>query len=187
MKKYIKTLAFGLALTCAAPAMAQTGNVVQGTIVDENGEPVIGATVRLEGTNKAAVTDLEGNYKIEVPAKSKLTVSYIGYKNITTTGGRAQLAASNTDLQEVVAVGYASQKKAHLTGSVVTVPMEDIQDLANGDLASSLIGLVNGVSVNQSDARHPGEHARITIRTASSLGDVGSQVQQPLFVIDGYI
>ncbi len=187
MKKYIKTLAFGLALTCAAPAMAQTGNVVQGTIVDENGEPVIGATVRLEGTNKAVVTDLEGNYKIEVPAKSKLTVSYIGYKNITTTGGRAQLAASNTDLQEVVAVGYASQKKAHLTGSIVTVPMEDIQDLANGDLASSLIGLVNGVSINQSESRHPGEHARITIRTASSLGEVGSTVQQPLFVIDGYI
>lgn len=187
MKKYIKTLAFGLALTCAAPAMAQNGNVVQGTVVDENGEPVIGATVRLEGTNKAVVTDLEGNYKIEVPAKSKLTVSYIGYKNITTTGGRAQLASSNTDLQEVVAVGYASQKKAHLTGSVVTVPMEEIQDLANGDLASSLIGLVNGVSINQSDARHPGEHARITIRTAGSLGDIGSTVQQPLFVIDGYI
>jgi hypothetical protein len=130
MKKYIKTLAFGLALTCAAPAMAQTGNVVQGTIVDENGEPVIGATVRLEGTNKAAVTDLEGNYKIEVPAKSKLTVSYIGYKNITTTGGRAQLAASNTDLQEVVAVGYASQKKAHLTGSQALINVtikEDFQ------------------------------------------------------------
>lgn len=187
MKKYIKTLAFGMALACAAPAMAQNGNVVQGTIVDENGEPVIGATVKAEGTNKAVVTDLDGNYKIQVPAKTKLTVSYIGYKNITTTGGRAQLAASSTDLQEVVAVGYASQKKAHLTGSVATVPMEEIQDLANGDLASSLIGLVNGVSVNQSDSRHPGEHARITIRSASSMGEVGSTVQQPLFVIDGYI
>lgn len=187
MKKYIKTLAFGMALACAAPAMAQNGNVVQGTIVDENGEPVIGATVKAEGTNKAVVTDLDGNYKIQVPAKTKLTVSYIGYKNITTTGGRAQLAASSTDLQEIVAVGYASQKKAHLTGSVATVPMEEIQDLANGDLASSLIGLVNGVSVNQSDARHPGEHARITIRSANSMGSIGSTVQQPLFVIDGYI
>lgn len=187
MKKFIKTLAFGMALACAAPAMAQNGNVVQGTIVDENGEPVIGATVKAEGTNKAVVTDLDGNYKIQVPAKTKLTVSYIGYKNITTTGGRAQLAASSTDLQEVVAVGYASQKKAHLTGSVATVPMEEIQDLANGDLASSLIGLVNGVSVSQSEARHPGEHARITIRSASSMGEVGSTVQQPLFVIDGYI
>ena len=64
--KYIKTLALGLALTCAAPAMAQN-KVVQGTVVDESGEPIIGATIRVAGSKNGTVSDLEGNYKITVP------------------------------------------------------------------------------------------------------------------------
>ena len=178
MKRYFKTLFLAVAMTCAMPAMAQN-QTVQGIIVDENGEPVIGATIRVEGTKNAAVTDFDGNYKIEVPKGGKVVVSYIGYKDAVVKGGRTQL-------EEVVVVGYGTQKKAHLTGSVSTVPVDEIQDLASGGLASTLSGLVNGLGVSGGDAR-PGENARLTIRDTNSLGDVGSTAQQPLFVIDGYI
>ena len=185
MKRYIKTLFIAVAMICAIPAMAQN-QTVQGTVVDETGEPVIGATVKVEGTKNMAVTDFDGNYKIDVPKGGKIVVTYIGYKEATTTGGRLQLEEDNSQLQEVVVVGYGTQKKAHLTGAVANVEMDDIQDLANGGLASSLSGLVNGLSVSGGDAR-PGENARLSIRDVNSLGEVGSTAQQPLFVIDGYI
>ena len=184
-RKYIKTLAFGMALTCAVPAMAQN-KVVQGTVLDDLGEPVIGATVKVAGTKTAVITDMDGNYKLSVPKGGKVTVSYIGFKDATTNGGTIKLIADDKTLQEVVVVGYGTQKKAHLTGSVANIPTDDIQDLANGGLASSLGGLVNGLSVSGGDSR-PGENARIMIRDTNSLGEVGSTAQQPLFVIDGYI
>ena len=185
MKRYFKTLFLAVAMTCAMPAMAQN-QTVQGTVVDETGEPVIGATIKVEGTKTLAVTDFDGNYKIEVPKGGKIIVSYIGYKEATTTGGRLQLEEDNSQLQEVVVVGYGVQKKAHLTGSVGTVDMNEIQDLANGDLASSLSGLVNGLGVSGGDAR-PGERATMSIRDVNSLSDIGSNAQEPLYVIDGYI
>ena len=186
MKRNIfKTLFLVLAMMCSLPALAQN-KTVTGTIVDETGEPVIGATVRVEGTQIAAVTDFDGNYSIEVPKDGKVVVSYIGYKDMPTTGGRLQLQTDSNDLEEVVVVGYGVQKKAHLTGSVGTVPMDDIQDLSSGSLASTLSGLVNGMSVSGGDGR-PGENARISIRDVNSLGEIGSTAQQPLFVIDGYI
>ena len=181
----IKALLLGLAMICALPMAAQN-KVVTGNVVDETGEPIIGATVRVEGTKTATVTDFDGNYKIEVPKGGKILVSYIGYKDAVTAGGNLKMALDSNDLQEVVVVGYGTQKKAHLTGSVGTVPVDEIQDLANGNLASSLTGLVNGLSVSGGDAR-PGESATITIRDVNSFGDIGSTAQQPLFVIDGYI
>ena len=186
MKRNIfKTLFLVLAMMCSLPALAQN-KTVTGTVIDETGEPVIGATVRVEGTQIAAVTDLDGNYTIEVPKDGKLVVSYIGYKDMPTTGGRLQLQTDSNDLEEVVVVGYGVQKKAHLTGSVGTVPMDDIQDLSSGSLASTLSGLVNGMNVTGGESR-PGENARISIRDVNSLGEIGSTAQQPLFVIDGYI
>ena len=182
-KKYIISLCLGLLM--ALPALAQN-KTQQGTVVDENGEPVIGATVKVEGTKDATVTDLDGNYKLDVPKNGKVVVSYIGYKDMVTTGGRIQLEEDNSQLEEVVVVGYGTQKKAHLTGSVATVPVDEIQDLAAGGLASTLGGLVNGLGVSGGDAR-PGENARLSIRDTNSLGDVGSTAQEPLFVIDGYI
>ena len=172
-------------MTCAIPTFAQN-KVVKGTVVDENGDPVIGATIREKNGKTGTVTDLDGNYQITVTNGEPLTVSYLGHKSVTTTGGRLQLEAGNADLDEVVVVGYGSQKKAHLTGSVATVPVSDIQDLANGGLASSLSGLVTGLSVSGGESR-PGNNARLYIRDTNSLSDVGSTAQQPLFVIDGYI
>ena len=184
-RRYIKAWVVALLMTCAAPAMAQN-KVVQGTVLDDMGEPVIGATVRVAGTKNAAVTDMDGNYKISVPKGGKIVVSYIGFKDTPTNGGTMKMEAEDKTLQEVVVVGYGTQKKAHLTGAVASVPTDEIQDLANGGLASTLGGLVNGLSVSGGDGR-PGENATLSIRDTKSLGDIGSTAQQPLFVIDGYI
>ena len=177
-------------MLCALPMMAQN-KVVTGTVIDELGEPVIGATVRVEGTKTATVTDFDGNYKLEVPQGGKIVVSYIGYKDKATTGGRIQLEANSNDLEEVVVVGYGTQKKAHLTGSVGTVDMNEVQDLAGGSLGSTLSGLVNGLSVSGGDAR-PGERATLYVRDARSLSSLSGNVDtntspEPLYVIDGYI
>ena len=184
MNKKIKALVLGLALA-AIPAFGQN-QTVTGTVLDEMGEPVIGATVRVEGTKTATVTDFDGNYKLDVPKNGKIVVSYIGYKEVATKGGQLKLEPDSNDLQEVVVVGYGTQKKAHLTGSVATVDMNEVQDLASAGLAATLSGLVNGLSVSGGDAR-PGENARLSIRDVNSLGEIGSTAQQPLFVIDGYI
>ena len=134
----MKTLCLGLMLMFSASAVAQN-ETVTGTVLDEMGEPVIGATVTVEGTKNATVTDLDGNYKISVPKNGKVTISYIGYTTVTVKpGGTVKLEEDKQTLEEVVVVGYGTQKKAHLTGSVSTVEVDDIQDLANGGLASSL-------------------------------------------------
>ncbi len=83
-------------------------------------------------------------------------------------------------------VGYGTQKKAHLTGAISTVNMDDVQDLANGNLASSLSGLVNGLGVSGGEGR-PGEAARLSIRGSDRLASIGVAAQEPLFVIDGFI
>ena len=188
MKHKILSFGFGLLMAFASmPAMAQD-QVVKGQVVDENGEPVIGASVTLASDkSKGTVTDFDGNYQLSVPKGGKITITYIGYMPQTIKpGGKTQLQVDSQSLEEVGVVGYGSQKKAHLTGSVATVDMNDVQDLANGGLASSLSGLVNGLSVSGGDAR-PGENATMRIRDVNSLGEIGSTAQSPLYVIDGYI
>lgn len=185
-RKFIASLCFGFMAFASVPALAQNMDI-KGTVVDQNGEPIIGASVRVEGQKGGVITDLDGNYVIKAPKGAKITVSYIGYVPQTVTaGGRVQLKEDAQNLDELVVVGYGVQKKAHLTGSVATVPMDEIQDLASGGLASSLSGLVNGLSVSGGESR-PGENAKMYIRDTNSLGDVGSVAQEPLFVIDGYI
>lgn len=174
-------------MACATmPAFAQNTDI-KGTVVDENGEPVIGASVRVEGQEGGVITDLDGNYTIKAPKGAKVTITYIGYQPMTVTaGGRVQLKEDAQNLEELVVVGYGVQKKAHLTGSVATVDMDEIQDITAGGLASTLEGLVNGLSVDGGNTR-PGENAEIYIRDTNSLRAVKSTAQQPLFVIDGYI
>lgn len=158
-RKFIASLCFGFMAFAAVPALAQNMDI-KGTVVDQNGEPIIGASVRVEGQKGGVITDLDGNYIIKAPKGAKVTVSYIGYiPQTVTAGGRVQLKEDAQNLDELVVVGYGVQKKAHLTGSVATVPMDEIQDLASGGLASSLSGLVNGLSVSGGESR-PGENAK---------------------------
>lgn len=185
-RKFIISLCFGVMAFAASPVLAQNTDI-RGTVVDEHGEPIIGASVRVEGQDGGVITDLDGNYVIKAPKGAKVTITYIGYEPMTVTGGgRVQMKEDSQNLGELVVVGYGVQKKAHLTGSVATVPVDEIQDLASGDLASTLEGLVNGLSISGGNSR-PGESASMYVRGTSSLSDIGSTAQQPLFVIDGYI
>ena len=177
-----------LALFMAVPALAQT--TFSGVVVDENEEPVIGASVKVAGTTTGTITDLDGKFSVKVPADGVVEISFIGYitQKITkfTPNMKIVLKEDTQNMEEVVVVGYATQKKAHLTGSVATIPVEDIQDLSAGGLASMLRGLVPGLSVSGGQTR-PGENAKIYIRDTNSLDEVGSTAQEPLFVIDGFI
>ena len=187
MKKVLGIcLSFVMALFVLS-ASAQTQ--YKGTVVDELGQPVIGATVVVKGTTIGTTTGVDGEFAIAVPAKGLVQVSSIGYvteevENLATT--KIVLKEDRQNIEEVVVVGYGTQKKATLTGSVASVPMDDIADLSSGNLASTLSGLINGVSVSGGESR-PGEAASIYIRGANDLGAVGVTAQQPLYVIDGYI
>jgi TonB-linked SusC/RagA family outer membrane protein len=176
------------ALLMCTPAFAQT--TYTATVVDEADEPVIGASVKVVGTTTGTVTDFDGKFSLTVPKGKSVEISFIGYvtQHITdfAKNKKVTLLEDTQRMEEVVVVGYASQKKAHLTGSVATVPMDDIQDLSTGGLGSALSGMVNGLSISGGESR-PGENASIYIRDTKSLGDVGVTAQEPLYVIDGII
>lgn len=177
-----------LAILMAVPAFAQD-ILYQATVTDAQAEPMIGATVRVPDTDIVAITDIDGNFSIRVPKGAKVEVSYIGYIPMTISDFSINpivLQEDSETLDEVVVVGYGTQKKAHLTGAIATVPMEQIKDLADGNLASSLSGLVNGLSVVGGEGQ-PGDPASMYVRGVRDLGEVGSKVQQPLFVIDGVV
>ncbi|MBO5685469.1 MAG: SusC/RagA family TonB-linked outer membrane protein, partial [Alistipes sp.] len=187
MKKVLGIcLSFVMAMFVLA-ASAQTQ--YKGKIVDEAGQPVIGATVIVKGTTSGTTSGIDGSFAIAVPAGAELQVSYIGYitENVADLAKtEIVLKEDKQQIEEVVVVGYGVQKKAHLTGSVATVDVNEIQDLATGDLASTLSGLLTGVSVSGGDSR-PGEAAKIYIRNADEVSVIGGQAQSPLYVIDGYI
>ena len=187
MKKVLGIcLSFVMALFVLS-ASAQTQ--YKGTVVDELGQPVIGATVIVKGTTIGTTTGVDGDFVLPVPDKALVQISFIGYvteeiSDLAKT--QIVLKEDRQNIEEVVVVGYGTQKKATLTGSVASVPMDDIADLSSGNLASTLSGLINGVSVSGGESR-PGEAASIYIRGANDLGTLGVAAQQPLYVIDGYI
>lgn len=182
--KQFKNILCLLLFALAIPAMAQQTRTIKGTVLYENAEAVIGASVAVPGTNIGTITDANGRFTLaNVPAASKsVLISYIGYKSQTVdivgkTEINVKLVSSiATDLNEVVVVGYGVQKKAHLTGSVTTTSPAEILDLSATSLSATLEGLMSGVSVSQSSNR-PGEPARISIRGQST----------PLYVIDDYV
>ena len=189
-KQFIKRLCLGAMLSIATFTVFAQERVVKGQVVDETGEPVMGATVVVEGsTSNGVITDIDGNYTITISGKKNLVISFIGYTTQVISDlsqKKIVLKEDAQQLDEVVVVGYGVQKKAHLTGAIATVTMDDFQDLSDSGLASSLSGMVNGMSVSGGQSR-PGENAKIYIRDTNSFGEVGSTAQEPLYVIDGYI
>jgi len=164
---------------------SQSTSSVSGTVLDSDNIPLAGASVVLKGTTTGTQTDFDGNFSLDkVPSNGTLVISYIGYaakevsvanqKQITIT-----LQEDAQSLDEVVVVGYGTQKKADLTGAITTVKSEDIAKTPNSNIMQSLQGKVAGVQVTSTGS--PGDSPTIRIRGVNSYAAGGS----PLYVVDG--
>ncbi|CAM4247548.1 SusC/RagA family TonB-linked outer membrane protein [Zobellia nedashkovskayae] len=159
---------------------------VSGTVTDNLGQPLPGANVLVKGTTNGTQTDFDGNYSISADGEATLVFSYIGFtKQEVTISGKsvinATLAEDASQLEEVVVIGYGSQKKSDLTGAVSTVDSEEINKFTYNDAAQAIQGRTAGVRV-ESNGGSPGANALVTIRGSSTLSDAG-----PLYVIDGML
>ncbi len=161
---------------------------INGTVTNEAGEPLVGATIRTKSGNQGALTDEEGRFELTIPDEvTTLIVSYIGYASLEVEiGGRTAiditLSESVSQLDEVVVVGYGRQQKRDLTGSVSKVDGKDLADIPSPRVDQLLQGRAPGVQVT-SVSGEPGAPASIRIRGGNSIqGD-----NEPLFVIDGII
>ena len=182
LKKHV----LGILLAIAVPICATAQNVtVKGQVKDDAGEPVILVNVIQLGTTNGTVTDIDGNYTISVPSNSTLQFSFMGYETQTVAvSGRTTinvtLAEDAALLDEVVVIGYGTQKKSDLSGAVASVRANDLKDRSTTDAASAIQGKVSGIQVlNYSGA--PGQGAQIRVRGYSSnSGNIG-----PLLIVDG--
>ncbi|WP_083257039.1 SusC/RagA family TonB-linked outer membrane protein [Arcticibacter eurypsychrophilus] len=153
---------------------------ITGTVLDETGQPVIGATIKEKGTTNGIVTDINGQFSLTVNDNSVLEISYIGYVTQNVNVGssntiKISLKAKEQSLQEVVVTGFGlSQKKVTVTGAISTLGSKDISRSSSATVAGALVGKVPGLNFRQTDGR-PGSSANLRIR---NMGD-------PLFVIDG--
>ena len=178
-KKYIiAAMATSFALNMNAQSVKVTGNVV-----DSNNEPVIGAYIKVKGSNRGAVTDLDGHYTIDADKNATLVISYVGMANQEEkVGNRSQinfvLKDDANDLNEVVVIGYGQVKKGDLTSSISAIKGDKLEKLSTGNVMNALQGQVNGVQI--SGAGGPGASPRVIIRGVTTVN--GSD---PLYVVDG--
>lgn len=164
----------------------QTSGKITGTVVDQNGDPIIGANVVEKGTTNGTMTDIDGTFHISVAPGATLIISYIGYASSEVpVNGRTDfsliLKEDSEALDEVVVVGYGVQKKVNLTGSVATVNTETISNIPASNLTSALSGRLSGVNITQT-AGKPGGGSSLSIRANGTWNDAS-----PLYVIDGVV
>ena len=177
------TLLLCLLLVCGQ-VTAQT--TAKGTVTDQTGEPVIGATVVEKGNAKnAAVTDFDGNFTLKLQKSKTIVISYIGMvtQEVNATGGdlKITLQDDNASLEEVVVVGYTSKARKDLTGSVGSVSGAKLAVVPVSSAAEALTGKIAGVQVTTTDGQ-PGADINIRVRGATSV----TQSSEPLFIVDGF-
>ena len=175
---------FLLCVMFTATAFAQQ-KTIKGTVVDVTGEPLIGVNVAVKGTTIGIITDIDGNYTLEVPSKSTIVFSYIGYQAQEVPVGNQStinvtLKEDAQKLEEVVVVGYGTQKKVTVTGSVASVSGEELKASPTTNLSNGMVGRMPGVIGFQKSDEPGGGGTTIRVRGTNSLGS-----NDPLVVIDG--
>lgn len=166
-------------------ALAQT-KTVSGTIVDDFGDPVLGANVIIVGTTTGVTTDIDGNFSLSgVPENAQLKVTFIGYTTQTVSvSGKSKINVTLKEdvaqLEDVVVVGYGTMKKADLTGSVASIGGDKLKTNPVSNVAEALQGQLPGVNVTSQDGR-PGASMSIRVRGGGSI----TQSNDPLFIVDG--
>lgn len=186
VKKIFRCISF-LLLFIAGTASVYA-DTVRGTVVDDTGEPLIGATIALKGGSAATASDIDGNYSLQVPdlKTAVLKVSYVGYlpQEIKVNGRSTvdvTLQTNAEQLEEVVVVGYGQQKKASVVGAITQTTGEVLERAAGiHDISAALTGNLPGVVTMQSSGMPGEESAKITIRGASSWNN-----SDPLVLVDG--
>ena len=182
----MKHILFTLLLASASiSGMAQNTKTIHGTITDGNGEPVIGATIKVG--KLGTVTDMDGNYTLSVPNSThQVEVSYIGMKtkkvNIKGNKASTTLQEDSKMMDEVVVIGYGSVKKGDVTNAVAKVKGDQLKDRPVSNVASALQGELAGVEIRTTSGA-PGSGIQINVRGATSINESGNS--NPLFVIDG--
>lgn len=176
----IKSLLFISALVMNSAAVQAQGIMVKGKVVDQHNEPVIGATVGVDKGKAKTVTDIDGNYTLQVPANAQVVVNYIGMKPATqNVGGRRELNFVLQDdvnqLQDVVVVGYGTQKRGSITGSVAAVKGDEMMRTKNENPQNMLTGRVAGVRVWQKSSEPGSYNNNFDVRGMGT----------PLVIIDG--
>jgi TonB-linked SusC/RagA family outer membrane protein len=166
------------------PAMAQNTILVKGRIINETNQPLAGVSVVVKGTSNGTTTNDNGDYQISAPANGVLVVSSVGYPAREISVGRkalhnVSLASSGTELEHVVVIGYGTQRKEAVTGSVVSIGGEKLREVPSANISQALQGRLPGVDVAQTSTR-PGATTQIRIRGDRSL--TGSN--DPLIVLD---
>lgn len=168
---------------------AQNANqqiTIKAKVVDEQNEPVIGATILAEGTSNGTVTDIDGNFVIKASSGSIIDISYIGFVTqkfkATNVPARITLKEESAKLDEVVVVGYGAVKRANLTGAVTSLSMKDVTDYPAANLATVLSGTMPGVHVDEPTG-NPIGNSTVSVRINGSF----STAADPLYVIDGFI
>lgn len=167
---------------------------VTGQVIDGIGDPIIGANLRIEGLKAAgAITDMDGRFSLNVPEGKKIVISYIGFITQTLTPKTATLKITlqedNQSLDEVVVIGYGTQKMKNITGSVATISTSELEDLPVSSMSEALQGMINGLEVQLGSPR-PGTNANeIYVRQSRTFNgiskDGGSAI--PLIIIDDVI
>lgn len=187
MKKILLFLCFGIICSFACTDLFGQARTVTGTVTDgATGEPLIGVNIVVQGTTTGAITDPSGDYAIEVPSSNAILMfSFVGYEVITVpvenrTTIDVTLTPSMVGLDELVVIGYGTQRRGSITGAISSVSSDEIQELPVTDAGSALQGRAPGVMA-LSSGNQPGEGVTIRIRGRRSL----TATNEPLYVVDG--
>lgn len=176
---FLNTFAFFILAVLFSPSLQAQSLEIKGKVTDTNQEPLIGATILVQGTEQGTITDINGNFQLKTDPKATLIISYTGFSSkIIVVGNQTvwniMLEPEDLKLDEVVVIGYGSQRKSQITGAISSLKGKDIQDQPVSNLANSMQGRVAGLNV-MSASGTPGAGLLVNVRGNNA----------PLYVVDG--
>lgn len=187
--KFTKLLVFCFFVTLFSVYGQAQDVTISGKVFDETGLPIPGASILIKGTSNATTTDFDGNYQLKAASSGTLIFSYLGYTSIQEAiNGRkrieVKLKPATQSLEEVIVVGYGTQKKSVNTGAISSVKAKDLEKIPNGRVEQALQGRVSGVTVSAQSGQ-PGAASTVRVRGLTTFDTYGGN--NPLWVVDGVI